>query len=230
MADRVGNGAEIKFRVGVDTSTAEKNLRELKKQFRNVNDEMKATDTQLAAAGDTFGLLENDLAHLEAAVKIQKAAVEKSKEEWEKMTKVVTDANGATRRVSDTTNNNANIVARARNEYDKQLVSLKKVSAQYDVIQAKVKVYNSNISELIEKHKAEQSVLEQDVKLAKAQGDETEAQAKQLKLLNKQYADSVSESKRYEKTLQELKDSGLENTVQYKEQESALKKTLCSDG
>lgn len=225
MADRVGSGAEIKFRVGVDTSTAEKNLRELKKQFRNVNDEMKATDTQLAAAGDTFGLLENDLAHLEAAMKIQKVAVEKAKEEWEKMTKVVTDANGVTRRVSDTTNNNANIVARARNEYDKQLVSLKKVSAQYDVIQAKVKVYNSNISELIEKHKAEQSVLEQDVKLAKAQGDETEAQAKQLKLLNKQYADSVSESKRYEKTLQELKDSGLENTVQYKEQESALKKT-----
>lgn len=225
MADRVGSGAEIKFRVGVDTSTAEKNLRELKKQFRNVNDEMKATDTQLAAAGDTFGLLENDLAHLEAAMKIQKAAVEKAKEEWEKMTKVVTDANGATRRVSDTTNNNANVVARARNEYDKQLVSLKKVSAQYDVIQAKVKVYNSNISELIEKHKAEQSVLEQDVKLAKAQGDETEVQAKQLKLLNKQYADSVAESKRYEKTLKELKDSGLENTVQYKQQESALKKT-----
>ena len=110
MADRVGNGAEIKFRVGVDTSTAEKNLRELKKQFRNVNDEMKATDTQLAAAGDTFGLLENDLAHLEAAMKIQKAAVEKSKEEWEKMTKVVTDANGETRRVSDTTNNNADVV------------------------------------------------------------------------------------------------------------------------
>lgn len=225
MADRVGSGAEIKFRVGVDTSTAEKNLRELKKQFRNVNDEMKATDTQLAAAGDTFGLLENDLAHLEAAMKIQKAAVEKAKEEWEKMTKVVTDANGVTRRVSDTTKNNANIVARARNEYDKQLVSLKKVSAQYDVIQAKVKVYNSNISELIEKHKAEQSVLEQDVKLAKAQGDEAEVQAKQLKLLNKQYADSVAESKRYEKTLKELKDSGLENTVQYKQQESALKKT-----
>lgn len=225
MADRVGSGAEIKFRVGVDTSTAEKNLRELKKQFRNVNDEMKATDTQLAAAGDTFGLLENDLAHLEAAMKIQKAAVEKAKEEWEKMTKVVTDANGATRRVSDTTNNNANIVARARNEYDKQLVSLKKVSAQYDVIQAKVKVYNSNISELVEKHKAEQSVLEQDVKLAKAQGKETEAQSKQLKLLKKQYADSASESKRYEKTLKELKDSGLENTVQYKQQESALKKT-----
>lgn len=225
MADRVGSGAEIKFRVGVDTSTAEKNLRELKKQFRNVNDEMKATDVQLAAAGDTFGLLENDLAHLEAAMKIQKAAVEKAKEEWEKMTKVVTDANGVTKRVSDTTNNNANIVARARNEYDKQLVSLKKVSAQYDVIQAKVKVYNSNISELIEKHKAEQSVLEQEVKLAKAQGDETEAQAKQLKLLKKQYADAVSEAKRYEKTLKELKDSGLENTVQYKQQESALKKT-----
>lgn len=225
MPDRVGSGAEIKFRVGVDTSTAEKNLRELKKQFRNVNDEMKATDTQLAAAGDTFGILENDLAHLEAAMKIQKAAVEKAKEEWEKMTKVVTDANGVTRRVSDTTKNNANIVARARNEYDKQLVSLKKVSAQYDVIQAKVKVYNSNISELIEKHKAEQSVLEQDVKLAKAQGDEAEVQAKQLKLLNKQYADSVAESKRYEKTLKELKDSGLENTVQYKQQESALKKT-----
>lgn len=225
MADRVGSGAEIKFRVGVDTSTAEKNLRELKKQFRNVNDEMKATDTQLAAAGDTFGLLENDLAHLEAAMKIQKAAVEKAKEEWEKMTKVVTDANGVTRRVSDTTKNNANVVARARNEYDKQLVSLKKVSAQYDVIQAKVKVYNSNISELIEKHKAEQSVLEQDVKLAKAQGDEAEVQAKQLKLLKKQYADYVAESKRYEKTLKELKDSGLENTVQYKQQESALKKT-----
>ncbi|AIS73881.1 tape measure protein [Lactobacillus phage Ldl1] len=225
MADRVGSGAEIKFRVGVDTSTAEKNLRELKKQFRNVNDEMKATDTQLAAAGDTFGLLENDLAHLEAAMKIQKAAVEKAKEEWEKMTKVVTDANGATRRVSDTTNHNANIVARARSEYDKQLVTLKKVSAQYDVIQAKVKVYNSNISELVEKHKAEQSVLEQEVKLAKAQGNETEAQAKQLKLLNKQYSDAVSESKRYEKTLKELKDSGLENTVQYKQQESALKKT-----
>ena len=225
MADRVGSGAEIKFRVGVDTSTAEKNLRELKKQFRNVNDEMKATDTQLAAAGDTFGLLENDLAHLEAAMKIQKAAVEKAKEEWEKMTKVVTDANGATKRVSDTTNNNANVVARARNEYDKQLVSLKKVSAQYDVIQAKVKVYNSNISELVEKHKAEQSVLEQEVKLAKAQGNETEAQAKQLKLLNKQYEDSVAESNRYKKTLKELKDSGLENTVQYKQQESALKKT-----
>ena len=225
MADRVGSGAEIKFRVGVDTSTAEKNLRELKKQFRNVNDEMKATDTQLAAAGDTFGLLENDLAHLEAAMKIQKAAVEQAKNEWEKMTKVVTDANGVTRRVSDTTNNNANIVARARSEYDKQLVTLKKVSAQYDVIQAKVKVYNSNISELIEKHKAEQSVLEQEVKLAKAQGNETEAQSKQLKLLNKQYSDSVAESKRYEKTLKELKDSGLENTVQYKQQESALKKT-----
>lgn len=225
MADKVGSGAEIKFRVGVDTSTAEKNLRELKKQFRNINDEMKSTDTQLAAAGDTFGLLENDLAHLEAAMKVQKAAVEKAKEEWEKMTKVVTDANGVTKRVSDTTNNNANIVAKARNEYDKQLVSLKKVSAQYDVIQAKVKVYNSGISELIEKHKAEQSVLEQDVKLAKAQGDETEAQSKQLKLLNKQYADSVAESNRYKKTLQELKDSGLENTVQYKQQESALKKT-----
>lgn len=225
MADRVGSGAEIKFRVGVDTSTAEKNLRELKKQFRNVNDEMKATDTQLAAAGDTFGLLENDLAHLEAAMKIQKAAVEQAKNEWEKMTKVVTDANGVTRRVGDTTNNNANIIARARSEYDKQLVTLKKVSAQYDVIQAKVKVYNSNISELVEKHKAEQSVLEQEVKLAKAQGNETEAQAKQLKLLNKQYSDSVAESKRYEKTLQELKDSGLENTVQYKQQESALKKT-----
>lgn len=225
MADRVGSGAEIKFRVGVDTSTAEKNLRELKKQFRNVNDEMKATDTQLAAAGDTFGILENDLAHLEAAMKIQKVAVEKAKEEWEKMTKVVTDANGATKRVSDTTNNNANVVARARNEYDKQLVSLKKVSAQYDVIQAKVKVYNSNISELVEKHKAEQSVLEQEVKLAKAQGNETEAQAKQLKLLNKQYEDSAAESNRYKKTLKELKDSGLENTVQYKQQESALKKT-----
>lgn len=225
MADRVGSGAEIKFRVGVDTSTAEKNLRELKKQFRNVNDEMKATDTQLAAAGDTFGLLENDLAHLEAAMKIQKAAVEQAKSEWEKMTKVVTDANGATKRIGDTTNNNANVIAKARNEYDKQLVTLKKVSAQYDVIQAKVKVYNSNISELVEKHKAEQSVLEQEVKLAKAQGNETEAQAKQLKLLNKQYSDSVAESKRYEKTLQELKDSGLENTVQYKQQESALKKT-----
>jgi TP901 family phage tail tape measure protein len=225
MADKVGSGAEIKFRVGVDTSTAEKNLRELKKQFRNVNDEMKATDTQLAAAGDTFGLLENDLAHLEAAMKIQKAAVEQAKDEWEKMTKVVTDANGVTRRVSDTTNNNANIVARARSEYDKQLVTLKKVSAQYDVIQAKVKVYNSNISELVEKHKAEQDVLEQEVKLAKAQGNESEAQSKQLKLLNKQYSDSVSESKRYEKTLKELKDSGLENTVQYKQQESALKKT-----
>ena len=225
MADKVGSGAEIKFRVGVDTSTAEKNLRELKKQFRNVNDEMKATDTQLAAAGDTFGLLENDLAHLEAAMKIQKVAVEQAKDEWEKMTKVVTDANGVTRRVSDTTNNNANIVARARSEYDKQLVTLKKVSAQYDVIQAKVKVYNSNISELVEKHKAEQGVLEQEVKLAKAQGNETEAQSKQLKLLNKQYSDSVSESKRYEKTLKELKDSGLENTVQYKQQESALKKT-----
>lgn len=225
MVDRVGSGAEIKFRVGVDTSTAEKNLRELKKQFRNVNDEMKATDTQLAAAGDTFGLLENDLAHLEAAMKIQKAAVEQAKNEWEKMTKVVTDANGVTRRVSDTTNNNANIVARARSEYDKQLVTLKKVSAQYDVIQAKVKVYNSNISELVEKHKAEQSVLEQEVKLAKAQGDETEAQSKQLKLLNKQYSDAVSESKIYEKTLKELTDSGLENTIQYKQQESALKKT-----
>lgn len=225
MADRVGSGAEIKFRVGVDTSTAEKNLRELKKQFRNVNDEMKATDIQLAAAGDTFGLLENDLAHLEAAMKIQKAAVEQAKAEWEKMTKVVTDANGVTRRVSDTTNNNANIVAKARSEYDKQLVTLKKVSAQYDVIQAKVKVYNSNISELVEKHKAEQSVLEQEVKLAKAQGDETEAQSKQLKLLNKQYSDAVSESKIYEKTLKELKDSGLENTIQYKQQESALKKT-----
>lgn len=225
MADKVGSGAEIKFRVGVDTSTAEKNLRELKKQFRNVNDEMKATDTQLAAAGDTFGLLENDLAHLEAAMKIQKAAVEQAKDEWEKMTKVVTDANGVTRRVGDTTNNNANIIARARNEYDKQLVTLKKVSAQYDVIQAKVKVYNSNISELVEKHKAEQDVLEQEVKLAKAQGNESEAQSKQLKLLNKQYSDSVSESKRYEKTLKELKDSGLENTVQYKQQESALKKT-----
>ena len=225
MADRVGSGAEIKFRVGVDTSTAEKNLRELKKQFRNVNDEMKATDTQLAAAGDTFGLLENDLAHLEAAMKIQKAAVEQAKNEWEKMTKVVTDANGVTKRVSDTTNNNADVVARARNEYDKQLVSLKKVSAQYDVIQAKVKVYNSNISELVEKHKEEQSVLEQEVKLAKAQGNETEAQSKQLKLLNKQYEDSVAESKLYEKTLKELKDSGLENTLQYKQQESALKKT-----
>lgn len=225
MADRVGNGAEIKFRVGVDTSTAEKNLRELKKQFRNVNDEMKATDIQLAAAGDTFGLLENDLAHLEAAMKIQKAAVEKAKEEWEKMTKVVTDANGVTKRVSDTTNNNADVVARARNEYDKQLVSLKKVSAQYDVVQAKVKVYNSSISELVEKHKEEQSVLEQEVKLAKAQGNETEVQSKQLKLLNKQYSDSVAESKLYEKTLQELKDSGLENTLQYKQQESALKKT-----
>lgn len=225
MADRVGNGAEIKFRVGVDTSTAEKNLRELKKQFRNVNDEMKATDIQLSAAGDTFGLLENDLAHLEAGMKIQKAAVEQAKNEWEKMTKVVTDANGATRRVSDTTNNNADVVARARNEYDKQLVSLKKVSAQYDVVQAKVKVYNSNISELVEKHKLEQSALEQEVKLAKAQGDETEVQSKQLKLLNKQYSDSVAESKLYEKTLQELKDSGLENTLQYKQQESALKKT-----
>lgn len=225
MADRVGNGAEIKFRVGVDTSTAEKSLRELKKQFRNVNDEMKATDVQLAAAGDTFGLLENDLVHLEAAVKIQKTAVEKAKEEWEKMTKVVTDVNGVTKRVSDTTNNNADVVARARNEYDKQLVSLKKVSAQYDVIQAKVKVYNSNISELVEKHKEEQSVLEQEVKLAKAQGNETEVQSKQLKLLNKQYSDSVAESKLYEKTLQELKDSGLENTIQYKQQESALKKT-----
>lgn len=225
MADRVGNGAEIKFRVGVDTSTAEKNLRELKKQFRNVNDEMKATDIQLSAAGDTFGLLENDLAHLEAGMKIQKAAVEQAKKEWEKMTKVVTDANGATRRVSDTTNHNADVVARARNEYDKQLVSLKKVSAQYDVVQAKVKVYNSNISELVEKHKVEQSALEQEVKLAKAQGDETEVQSKQLKLLNKQYSDSVAESKLYEKTLQELKDSGLENTLQYKQQESALKKT-----
>lgn len=225
MADRVGNGAEIKFRVGVDTSTAEKNLRELKKQFRNVNDEMKATDIQLAAAGDTFGLLENDLAHLEAGMKIQKAAVEQAKNEWEKMTKVVTDVNGVTKRVSDTTNNNADVVARARNEYDKQLVSLKKVSAQYDVIQAKVKVYNSDVSELVEKHKEEQSVLEQEVKLAKAQGNETEVQSKQLKLLNKQYSDSVAESKLYEKTLQELKDSGLENTLQYKQQESALKKT-----